>query len=93
MDKEKKKYDVYLIAKGIGLEYEEECFMGSTYAVSEAKAVSNVRYRYRDKDAPNGVKTTQLVGSDICGTVVTWEAREHDGIEKEVGSGITVQWI
>lgn len=45
---EKKKYSVYritTIGQEGGIETSSERFIGSTFAVSEAKAVSNVRFR------------------------------------------------
>lgn len=46
MKKPRQKYNVYLVRDGDGCyEGHREIFLGSTFAVSEAQACSNVRHR------------------------------------------------
>ena len=51
MATEKRKYEVYLVGRGTGCyasEYYREA-LGETWAVSAEKAISNIRYRLRQK--------------------------------------------
>ena len=51
MATEKRKYEVYLVGHGTGCyasEYYREA-LGETWAVSPEKAISNIRYRLRQK--------------------------------------------
>lgn len=51
MATEKRKYEVYLVGHGTGCyasEYYREA-LGSTWAPSAAKAISNIKYRLRQK--------------------------------------------
>lgn len=51
MATEKRKYEVYLVGHGTGCyasEYYREA-LGETWAVSAEKAISNIRYRLRQK--------------------------------------------
>ena len=51
MATEKRKYEVYLVGHGTGCyasEYYKEV-LGETWAVSAEKAISNIRYRLRQK--------------------------------------------
>ena len=51
MATEKRKYEVYLVGRGTGCyasEYYRES-LGETWASSAAKAISNIRYRLRQK--------------------------------------------
>ena len=52
MATEKRKYEVYLVGHGTGCyasEYYREA-LGETWAPSAAKAISNIRYRLRQKE-------------------------------------------
>ena len=51
MATEKRKYEVYLVGHGTGC-YASEYYrepLGETWATSAAKAISNIRYRLRQK--------------------------------------------
>ena len=51
MEQIKHKYNVYLVGRGHGCYAAEvrRTFMGETWAVSPAKAISNIKYRLRQQ--------------------------------------------
>ena len=52
MQKEKRKFDVYMVREYTdiyGIKTQQRVFAGSTWAVSKAKARVNVEYRHRGK--------------------------------------------
>lgn len=63
--KTKHTYDVYLVGKGTGC-YKEDyrrIYIGTTKAISEAKACNNVRYKImKDKENPNGGYSSWVQG-------------------------------
>ena len=63
-EKVKKHYNVYYVGKGFGCYAEDYCkvFLGDTWAVSEKKACSQVRWRHRNKNNPNGGYSTDILG-------------------------------
>lgn len=63
-EKVKKHYNVYYVGKGFGCYAKDYCkvFLGDTWAVSEKKACSQVRWRYRNKNNPNGGYSTDILG-------------------------------
>lgn len=75
MLKVKRKYSVYYIGKGTGCYAQDYCkiYLGDTWAVSKEKACSNVRYRNRNKELPNGGYKNDIL-SDYAGEgVVSFE--------------------
>ena len=64
MRKPKRKYDVYLVGDGYGVYAKDYCrtFCGTTYAVSEKQAISNVRYQLRTNDNPYGGPSSWVLG-------------------------------
>ena len=64
MKKAKKHYNVYYVGKGDGCYAEnyKRIYIGDTWAESSKKACSNVRYRLRDKNNPNGGYSTDIMG-------------------------------
>ena len=58
MDKQKTKWDVYVVSDSMGSR--DIRFVGSTYAVSSAKAISNIRYRTKIRDTVEEHRETYL---------------------------------
>ena len=60
----KKKYSVYYVGKGTGCYAEDykRIYLGDTWAVSPEKACSNIRFRQRTKEMPNGGYSTDFLG-------------------------------
>lgn len=67
MKKTKKHYNVYYIGTGNGCYTENysKTFLGDVWAVSEEQACNYVRYRYRDKERPNGGYSIDILGDRL----------------------------
>jgi hypothetical protein len=76
MQKEKvlNVYNVYYIGKGNGCYAEDYCktFVGRTKAVSPEKACSQVRWRNRNKNNPNGGYSINVLGDRLEEGFVTF---------------------
>lgn len=64
MEQKKKHYEVYYVGEGTGCYAKDykKIYIGDTWATSEKKACSNVRFRLRDKNNPNGGYSTDIMG-------------------------------
>ena len=64
MKKPKKHYEVYYEGHGTGCYAEnyQKTYLGDVWAVSEKQACNYVRYRYRDKERPNGGYANDILG-------------------------------
>lgn len=78
----KHHFDVYYVGKGEGCYAKEYCreYIGSTYATSAAQACSNVRYRNRTKEQPNGGYSHEILGDsmDMGFVIFSYEAVQTD---------------
>lgn len=76
----KKHYEVYYVGRGFGCYAKDyqKTYLGDTWAVSPEKACNNVRYRYRDKNHPNGGYSYDILGDclDEGEVLFTYEAVE-----------------
>lgn len=63
----KKHYKVYYIGEGTGCYAKDYCkiLIGETWAVSDKKACSNVRYQNRNKENPNGGYNYNTLGDRL----------------------------
>ena len=73
-EKVKKHYNVYYVGKGNGCYAEDYCkvFLRDTWAVSEKKACSQVRWSYKSKNNPNGGYSINILGDRLEEGFVTF---------------------
>ena len=67
MEQKKKHFKVYYVGRGEGCyakDYSRE-LLGETWAISKEKACSNVRYRHRNKQNPNGGYSSNILGDSL----------------------------
>lgn len=79
-EKPKKHYAVYYIGKctGVYAEDYQKTYLGDVWAVSEKQACSWVRYRYRDKQNPNGGYAKDIMGDYMDEGFVTFSYKAEE---------------